>query len=70
MYIKNKERIAGVINVSARSEDTYGKDLAAMSVGRLSFDEAVNSPDFRLMGRQRLATVWRDLETQLAGIDF
>lgn len=70
VYTKNKGRIAGVIRVPARSEDTYGKDLAAMSIGRLSFDEAVTSPEFRLMGRQRLTTVWRDIETQLAAIEF
>lgn len=61
----NKDMISAVIKVPARSQDTFGKDLKEMGVKRLSFTEAITSTEFKMMSRQRLLTVWRDLEEQL-----
>lgn len=70
VYLRNEERFAGVIHVPQRSHDTYGKDLSAMSVAKLSFTEAMASPKFQTMPRQRLKTVYTHISDQLAQIQF
>jgi hypothetical protein len=70
VYKKNRDRFAGVIRIAGRSHDTFGKDLSLMGVSRLSFTEAVTSSAFKMMSRQRLSTVWRDIESQLDKVEF
>lgn len=59
------DRIVGVVNIVARSPDTFGQDMSLMTTKRLTFGEVMDSPDFRMMQRQRLAVVQRDINTQL-----
>lgn len=65
VFKKNEPKIKAVIRVAGRSPDTFGKDLKEMGTRKLSFEEAMKSPDFKMMSRQRLATVCRDIEDQL-----
>jgi Mrp family chromosome partitioning ATPase len=70
LYQENHKRFAGVIRIAERSQDTFGKDLKAMGVARLAFAEVIASPEFRMMSRQRLTTVWRDISQQLDKVEF
>lgn len=70
IYIENRDRILGVIRIVERGADTFGKDLKMMTSNRLTFDEIMNSTEIRIMTKQRLATVRRDIDTQLDAIDF
>lgn len=70
IYVKNARRILGVIRIAERGSDTYGKDLKIMTSNRLTFDEVMESPLFRTMSRQRMLTVRREIDKQLADIDF
>lgn len=70
LFKKNKERIAGVVRFEARNPDTFGRDLIDMASRKLTFDEAIASPDFGLMPKQRLKTVRSALHLQLDQIGF
>lgn len=69
-YNDNKSRIVGCVQLRARDKDTFGKDMHVMSSNRLTFDEVKESPLFRLMAKQRMATVRRDIETQLEAVNI
>jgi hypothetical protein len=70
IYIENKERILGIVRIVERGPDTFGKDLKMMTSNRLTFDEIKDSTEIRIMTKQRLATVRRDIDNQLDTIDF
>lgn len=70
VYKDNKKRILGIVRIVERGADTFGKDLKMMTSNRLTFDEIKESTDIRIMTKQRLATVRRDIDSQLDLIDF
>jgi hypothetical protein len=70
LYNNDERRILGVIRIAERGEDTFGKDLKMMTSNRLTFDEIQESAEIRIMTKQRLATVRRDIDNQLDQIDF
>lgn len=47
---------------------TYLRDVEEMPRRKLTFDEAINSPEFSIMARQRLKMVRTDLFEQLDGL--
>jgi hypothetical protein len=51
-----------------RNTDTFGRDVEQMISRKLTFDEAVNTPDFTIMAKQRLRVIQRDLFEQLDAI--
>lgn len=57
VYEANRERVAGLIRISKQSEDTFGKDMGLMLDKKLTFAEALESDDFKLMARSRLRRV-------------
>ena len=63
-YTKNKAKVAGIIRIPQWTKDTYGQDIAKMMDLRLTFDEAIESEDFRLMSKQRLTLAQRELFEQ------
>ena len=60
----------GIVKISKRNQDTFGKDVQLMSSNNLTFNEAIQAPEFSLMAKQRIKTVQRDLYTQLDNIGF
>jgi hypothetical protein len=61
-------RVLGNINIRHREPKTFGADIREVMGKRLTFDEAYNSPDIRLMQKQRLQMIRRDLFGQLAAM--
>ncbi|MEP4192458.1 MAG: conjugal transfer protein TraL, partial [Sneathiella sp.] len=70
LYKDNIDHIHGLIRIRKATEGTFGKDLEQMLNNKLTFDEAIASPDFRVMAKQRLKTTWRDLNSQISALQF
>ena len=70
IYSKHADRIHGLVTLAARSPDTYGRDISAMTSAGLTFDEAMASSQFGAMPRHRLGQVWSDIHGQLSAIDL
>lgn len=70
VFQENKYRIYAMIHLVKQSADTFGKDIAMMLDKRLTFQEAINSPIFTLMAKQRLAKVKRTIFKQLDMINL
>ena len=68
MYRTHREKIHGVVAIVRRNADTFGRDVEDMISRKLTFDEAVNGPDFTIMAKQRLRVIQRDLFEQLDAI--
>jgi hypothetical protein len=66
VYIQNREKILAVIGIPQRSADTYGETIRRMRERKMTFSEALESPEFMLAQRSRLHIVRRDLFEQLA----
>lgn len=67
-YRNHKDRISGIIRLHRRTADTFGQDIGDMIEKRLTFEEALESDAFRLMSKQRLSMVRRELFEQLDAI--
>jgi hypothetical protein len=61
-------RILGTIDIRAREPKTFGADICEIMGNRMTFQEAQNSPNVRIMQRQRLQMINRDLFDQLAAM--
>ena len=70
VYTDNVDKVIGIIKIARLNQDTYAKDLEQMIVSKLTFAEALESPAFLIMARQRLKNVREDIYGQLARIDF
>jgi hypothetical protein len=68
VFRDNEEKVAGTVAIPKRSVDTFGRDVEEMLRRKLTFGEAINSPEFSIMARQRLKTVRADLFEQLDGL--
>ena len=69
-YLNHANKVRGIVKISKRNQDTFGKDVQLMSSNNLTFNEAIQAPEFSLMAKQRIKTVQRDLYTQLDNIGF
>jgi hypothetical protein len=56
------------IRLYRQSADTFGKDVALMLNERLTFEEAIQSPAFPLMAKQRLKMVKRGIFEQMDNV--
>lgn len=70
IFTENKEQIKCVIALQKLNEQTFGKDLKELNVRRLTLDEALLSPDVRLMAKQRLRMIFSDVYKQLDEIKW
>jgi hypothetical protein len=64
-YTKNEAKVLGVVAVTKRSADTFGKDLHEVTKNKQTFKEALEAEGVTLMAKQRLKTTQRDLYEQL-----
>jgi hypothetical protein len=58
-------RVLGTVTIRERNHHTFGDDVKEMLQRRLTFDAAIQSEQFSLVSKQRLAIVRRDLFDQL-----
>ena len=57
IYLENKEKVSGIIPIPELKAETFGRDVSDMLKERLTFNEAISSPDRTIMTRQRLKIV-------------
>lgn len=70
IFKEHRKKIAGVIKIERRNNDTFGKDVELMVKNKMTFDEALKSDTFGIMPRQRLKMVKDALYAQLDAIEF
>jgi hypothetical protein len=58
-------KVVGWVLLPERTKNTFGEDLKKMQVQHLTFREAIESPMFLLVSKQRLQIVLRDAFEQL-----
>ncbi|MGE4278221.1 MAG: conjugal transfer protein TraL [Magnetospirillum sp.] len=61
VYEKNQARVEAIVTVPAVKPETFGHDMHKMLTRRITFVEAIASPDFTIMERQRLKMMQRTL---------
>ncbi|HAW6249045.1 TPA: conjugal transfer protein TraL [Legionella pneumophila] len=65
VYKENKDRVAALINIPDLKEETFGRDLTDMLQQKMTFNEAINSPERNIMTRQRLKLIRDQLFSQI-----
>jgi hypothetical protein len=65
-----RPRLRGAVMLHARNPLTFGSDIKKMTQSRLTLNEVMASPDFKMMEKQRLRVFGKDVFEQLAKIDF
>lgn len=65
VYKENKDRVAALINIPDLKEETFGRDLTDMLQQKMTFNEAINSPDRNIMTKQRLKLIRDQLFGQI-----
>jgi hypothetical protein len=70
VYQDNQDKVLGSVGIPQRSPDTYGETIRLMREKKLTFAEAIQSPEFVLAQRSRLHIVRRDLFEQLERLPF
>ena len=69
-YADNQDKVLISVALPQRSPDTYGRTIGAMREKKMTFEEAIKSPEFMLVQRSRLHVVRRDLFEQLERAPF
>ena len=70
VYLEHEEKVFGSVAIPRRNQDTFGRDVEDVIVRKLTLQEAIESPGFPIMVRQRLRVVQRELFDQLDGLAF
>lgn len=65
VYKETKDRIAAIINIPHLKEETFGLDLSNMLQQKITFNEAIGSPERNIMTRQRLKLIRDQLFSQI-----
>jgi hypothetical protein len=68
VYKQNRHRIRGLVHLPLRTAATFGEDIKEMMARHLTFEEAVASPDFTLMAKQRLRIIEIDVRKKLRAV--
>jgi hypothetical protein len=67
-YQDNIARISAVVHLAPLDPLTHGRDIANMLSRQVVFDEAIASPDFKIVAKSRLSQVRRAVFEQLDAI--
>ena len=65
-YREHKHRLAALVHLSQLNPDTFGADLSRMLARRMTFAEALESPDFYIVAKSRLSRIRAAIWPQLA----
>ncbi len=68
VYQTNKEHIEGIITIHQKTRETFGYDVQMMLEKKFTFEEAIASPEFHIIPRQRLKMVQNELWEQLDAV--
>ena len=66
VYSRHKDSISALVRVPHHVSELFAQDMDQLLTGKMTFDEALNSSDFRLMAKQRLKQIQREIFDQLA----
>ena len=66
LYERNRTRITGLVRLERLNPDTFGRNLRDVLARQMTFGEADQSSEFRIVARQRLRQVWRPIRDQIA----
>jgi hypothetical protein len=70
VYVDNQDKVLASVGIPRRSSDTYGETVRTMREKKLTFAEAIASPEFMLVQKSRLHIVRRELFEQLEKTPF
>ena len=70
VYLDYQDKILASVGIPKRSSDTYGETVRTMREKKLTFAEAIASPEFMLVQKSRLHIVRRELFEQLEKTSF
>ena len=65
LYEAIKKRIETIVSLPAFTDELFPQDIASMLKSRLTFKEAIESPDHSLMSRHRLKVAQREFYSRL-----
>ena len=65
LYEAIKKRIETIVSLPAFTDELFPQDIASMLKSRLTFKEAIESPDYSLMSRHRLKVAQREFYSRL-----
>jgi hypothetical protein len=68
VYQTHRDRVGGLVHLPPRTASTFGADVKEMMQKHLTFEEAIASPDFTVMSKQRLKIIQRDVYEQLEAV--
>lgn len=69
-FKQHAKKLCGAIMLHKRNPQTFGEDIQRITKARLTIAEALNSPEYVLMEKQRLRTFAKDVFEQLATVKF
>ena len=67
-YERNKGKILGLIRVPYHTSELFGQDMETILSKKLTFAQAIESPDTRLMSKQRLKQMQREIFEQISAV--
>jgi hypothetical protein len=70
VYRDHQEKVLASVGLPQLSPDIFGENVRRMREGKLTFEEAIISPEFHLVAKQRLCMVRRGLFEQLEKTPF
>ena len=70
VFIKNSENVRGIVLLQGRNSDTFGDDIKRMQKARLTLNEIMENPDFNVLERSRLNSVFRDVYKKLDAVEW
>lgn len=70
VYLDYQDKILASVGIPSRSSDTYGETIRSMREKKLTFAEAIASPEFMPVQKSRLHIVRRELFEQLEKTPF
>lgn len=65
VYQEHKARIKGIINIQHNNRATFGEDMQEMLESRMTFTQAIESKQFKLMSKHRLKMMKKALFEQM-----
>ena len=68
VYLKNKDRVHGIVRLAKQTPATYGADMERMLTEKLTFAEINMSEKFHLMSKSRLFRVKQDIYKQMEAV--
>lgn len=67
-YKQNEAKLAGVVTLYRRNPATYGEDIRKLNTRRHTIAQALASPEYSLMEKQRIKNFSRDVFDQLEAL--